>query len=102
MNSRIGTGSNHPPRKSIHVQIPNGPLVSVEGPQPLSVFRSPHGGHVVFGGREEEIAVKVEFDYSDGSFVSFEEDWSLRNGSRLIAAVDDIYCELNALSNQMK
>jgi hypothetical protein len=57
---------------------------------------------VVFGGREEEIAVKVEFDYSDGSFVSFEEDWSLRNGSRLIAAVDDIYCELNALSNQMK
>ena len=77
-HSRISTSSHHPLGETTHIQIPNGSLVTIKRPDTLSVLRSPHGRHVIFGCREEEVAIEVELDHRDGSFVSLEQDGPLQ------------------------
>lgn len=68
---RIGTGRNHSFCKTTTIQIPNRSLVTIEGTQPFAILRSPNRGSVIFRPGEEQVTVKVEFDDSDGTFVSF-------------------------------
>jgi hypothetical protein len=46
--------------------------MSIKCPNALSIFRSPHRGDVILGCCEEEVAVIIEFDDGDGTFVPFE------------------------------
>jgi protein-tyrosine phosphatase len=51
--------------------------VPVEGSDALSVFGTPHGWHVIFGGSKEQIAIVIVLDNRNGSFVSLEQNRSL-------------------------
>ncbi len=58
----ISAGGEEAGGKAVGVQVPDGSLVAVEGTDPLSVFRPPHGWDVVFGGCEKQVPVVVVFD----------------------------------------
>ena len=68
----IGTGRQEPSREAIAVQVPDRSLVTVEGPDSFAVFRSPHGGDQIFRGREEQVAIVVELNRRNGTFVSLQ------------------------------
>lgn len=47
--------------RTIDVYCPNCPVVSVVGPETLSIVREPDVDDVVFGTGKEEIALLIEF-----------------------------------------
>ena len=69
-DSRIGTRSQQIVRKPIGVEIPHGTLVSVEGPDALSVFDSPDARNLILRCTEKQITIVVVFDDGNGTFVS--------------------------------
>mmetsp|Transcript_1234 Transcript_1234/g.3378 ORF Transcript_1234/g.3378 Transcript_1234/m.3378 type:complete len:299 (+) Transcript_1234:366-1262(+) len=51
-DSSIRTCRQQMSSESIHIQIPNGSLVSVKGSQTFPIFRSPYGRSLILAGRE--------------------------------------------------
>ena len=69
-HSRIRTGRQQVTGESIHIDIPNGPLVSCKGTDSFTILRSPHAGYLILGGGKEQVSVGIELDDCDGSFVA--------------------------------
>mmetsp|Transcript_19632 Transcript_19632/g.46620 ORF Transcript_19632/g.46620 Transcript_19632/m.46620 type:complete len:389 (+) Transcript_19632:217-1383(+) len=66
----IGRGRQQIAAHSVAIQIPNGPLVTVKGSQPIAIVGPPHGRNVIFGGGKEQVAVIIELNGGNGTFVS--------------------------------
>mmetsp|Transcript_11070 Transcript_11070/g.26114 ORF Transcript_11070/g.26114 Transcript_11070/m.26114 type:complete len:322 (-) Transcript_11070:165-1130(-) len=57
----------------VGIEIPDGTLVPVIGPDALSVFDTPDAGDLILRGTEQQVSVVVVFYDSDGTLVSLQQ-----------------------------
>ena len=69
--------------RTVYIDRPDCSVVTVVSSETLAVVREPDVDNVILGAGEEEVALFVELDLGQGSFVTWNSGMGLSRGDRI-------------------